>query len=181
MRRRGWVSALGGLTMAMLLAGTSRLSWNENHIEEGPSFHLTEESPSLEFNIEMTLEMCEPGPEGDPVSLFLDLSAGFDLITGGEEDTGAGPQASVTLYPGDGSPAVSETVDLSSGSVGSYLALPQVQCPAFGTCERSYVAVFEISEGSSASVWWTLTASAMSERRSDDDYEGSVSVVIEER
>ena len=181
MRARAGLSLLGGAGMALLLIGTSRMGWNENQTTEGPAFQLTPDDSSLEFNIDLTLEMYEPGPQGDPVSLFFDLSAGFDLIEAEEEDTGSSPQVSVTLYPADGSAAVSETVDIGSGSAGSYLVLPQIQCPAFGLCERSYVAVFEVSEGSSISGWWSLTASAFADRKSEGDYEGRISLVIEER
>ena len=181
MKRQALLSILGLTVSGLLLVGTSRLQWTTNQVVQGPELELTAENPSLEFNVDLSLEMCEPGPQGEPVSLFLDLSAGFDLLEDASTDTAESSQVSITLYPSDGSPAQSDAVDLSDGSSGGYVAGSHIQCPAFGTCERSYVVVFEASEGVHLSGWWTLTASAMGDESETEAYEGSISIEIEER
>jgi hypothetical protein len=181
MRRRGLLSLSGATLGALLLVGTSRLEWSTSQVIAGPSFELGTDQNSIEFNIDLSLDMCEPGPQGEPVSLFMDLSAGTDLIESTGMDSGELASLSVTLYPSDGSPALSDSVDLSDGSGGVYLVGNHIQCPAFGSCERSYVAVFEVTEGTIASGWWTLTASAMGPRKSEGEYQGSISLVVQER
>jgi hypothetical protein len=181
MRRRSLLSLSGAVLGGLLLVGTARLEWSTSRVLVGPAIELGAEENSVEFNIDLSLEMCEPGPEGEPVSLFLDLSAGFEQVESTGMDSGEMAQLSVTLYPSDGSPAVSDSVDLSDGSGGLYLVGNHIQCPAFGSCERSYVAVFEASEGILSSGWWTLTASAIGPRKSEGEYQGSISLQVEKR
>jgi hypothetical protein len=172
---------LGAALAALLLIGTSSLEWNTSQVTQGPGFELSVDEPSIEFNVDLVLEMCEPGPQGEPVDLFIDLSAGFDLIDSTEGDSADPGSVTVTLYPSDGSPSSSDTVDLSDGSGGAYVVGNHIQCPAFGSCERSYVAVFEASEGTSLSGWWTLTASAMGSGQSEGEYKGSITLEVEQR
>ena len=144
---------------------------------------LDSDSQSQEFNVDVTLNMCEPGPEGEPVDLMIDISAGMEWLRGGETDTGSAGNVGLSLYPADGSTVLTdfETIDSNTTLGGLYVSTPLIACPAFGECERSYVAVFEVLDDIDATGWWTLTASAIGPRGSRDTYEGEVSISLFER
>ena len=185
MNRRSIFSVLGAVVFSILLTGTARLQWNENQIVQGPPIALDVSVTSQEFNVDLGLEMCEPGPEEEPVSLFMDLSAGFELVEFAD-DTAVVPSEDgtsviVTIYPADGTAPITDMADLSSGSGGVYLSSSQISCPAHGMCERGYIVVFEVSDGSTVTGWWNLTASALGPNKSEGEYEGRISLEIEAR
>jgi hypothetical protein len=179
--RRSVISLLAATLAGTLLTGTSRNMWNASWVEEGPNIELDTDLPSVEFNIDLALDMCEPGPEGEPVQLFMDLNSGFDAVNSSGLDSASLETITVSLYPADGSPQIAEIVDLSGGSAGSSLTTGNIQCPAFGRCERSYVVVFEASDGTLATGWWTLTAAALGPSQSEGVYQGEISIEISER
>lgn len=183
MNLRQCCSIIGGAFLTLLLMGTQRLEWNTHAIEEGPPLHLDSDSQSQEFDVDVTLNMCAPGPEGAPVELMVDISAGMEWLRGGESDTGSTSNVGLSLYPADGSTVLTdfEIIDSSTPLGGLYVSTPMIQCPAFGECERSYVAVFEVYDEIDATGWWTLTASAIGPRGSEELYEGEVSIRLSER
>lgn len=183
MNLRQLSSLTGALFLALLSMGTQRLEWNAHAIEEGPTLYLDSDADSQEFNVDVTLNMCAPGPEGEPVDLLVDISAGMEWLRGGEVDVNSTGNVGLSLYPSDGSSILTdfETIDSNTPLGGLYVSTPLVQCPAFGECERSYVAVFEAYDGIDATGWWTLTATAIGPRGSEDDYEGEVSISVSER